>query len=185
MKEFSYYLRQSALNSLKLLPTVGKKLTDSELNKIQELIEKEEPSLSVKRQGSGLLITSSNFRLRDGDLSEMVSDCVPKKLTKKELKDAENQEKRKKIAQEKNERIEDTIGSNEKAAKWVEDTFGLANMNNYNKAALIDYITGKEKEFKGMLNRLAGEIAYKIGAVKDNMYDYSVIKHKFESETSN
>ena len=101
MKEFSYYLRQSALNSLKLLPTVGKKLNDSELNEIQTLIEKEEPSLSVKRQGSGLLITSSNFRLRDGDLSEMVSDCVPKQLTKKELKDAENQEKRKRLLKKK------------------------------------------------------------------------------------
>ncbi|MBC5852754.1 hypothetical protein [Vibrio metschnikovii] len=183
MKEFSYYLRQSALNSLKLLPTVGKHLSDSELDEIQLLIHKEEPNLSVKRQGAGLLITSSNFRLRDGDLSEMVSGCVPKRLTKKELKDAENQAKRKKSVQEKNDRIDQTICSNEKAAKWVEDTFGLANINNYNKAALIDYITGKEKEFKGMLNRLAGEIAYKIGAVKDNMYDYSVIKQKFEADT--
>ena len=182
MKEFSYYLRQSALNSVKLLPTVGKKLSDTELDEIQSLINKEEPTLSVNRKGAGLLIISSNFSLSDGELSDMVSDCVPKRLTQKELKSYQKQTKSAKSVQEKNEGINQKIYSNEKGIKWFEEIFGIANMNSYNKAALIDYITGKDKEFKGILNFSAGEIAYKMGAVKDNMYDYSVIKQKFEAD---
>ncbi len=184
MKEFSYRLNVKALNSVKLLPNPGKKLSEEELSDIETLITDANEKLSVRREGTGLYIISTDFGLRNGDIEAMVEECVPKKLTQKQLKEAESRAKREQAKKEQDERISNDIGSEAKAAEWVEKTFGKAEMNNYNKAALINYITGKEKTFKGMFNRLAGEIAYQIGAVKDGYYDYPVIKQKFETETA-
>ena len=176
--DFSYYLKKTSLDKITIMPAVGRKFTDSEFENIKNILENIS-GIETKINGSSISVFSP-FRMHSqDDIKNIIEDELPKRISKAILEDIIKEKARLERKAKNDERVNKVISSNSRAALWVHNKFGLACMNNFNKSALIEYLSGATDDFYGMFNHSAGVIALSMGAVVDGKYDFLILKNQF------
>ncbi|HAS5778593.1 TPA: hypothetical protein I7E95_002551 [Vibrio cholerae] len=184
MKEYQYFIKVKAKNSLEIHPAVGKAFSMIEINEIKQILTSAIKDINVISHGSIIYLNSSNFKIESGALESSVLKVLPKMLTKKELSDFKKSET---VKSEENKRLEQralTIDNNHEVSDWIDKTFGENCFNNFNKYSLIKFLTGEDSVFNGLFNSQGTQVMMELGAIKNDKFDFDILKRKFEDEIS-
>ncbi|EJL6709599.1 hypothetical protein NMS01_003102 [Vibrio cholerae] len=185
MKEYQYYIKVKAKNSLEIHPTVGRAFSLTDINEMKDILTSSIDNISVTTHGSIIYVNSSNFKIESGALESSVLNTLPKMLTKKELNDFKKNESVKAEQAKKLEERALTIYSNAEVSNWIENTFGENCFNNFNKCALIRFLTGEDAVFNGLFNSQSTQVMMDLGAIKNDQFDIEFLKNKFKDDLKN
>lgn len=175
---FSYYVKESSINSVTIYAPVGKKFSDGVRKAIVALLDGVS-GISIVREASGpIKVIFSDYK--GIDLIALIESIVPKEVANKSKVAIEKASKRN-AARETVIKHQEASLSNESALKWVRMMFGA--MNNHNTAAMIEFLTGNKMSFDGLLNRSASEAMVRhgfiIGTGMEAQYDFEAVKAHF------
>lgn len=184
MKDFKYRVIETASNSVRLSPYIGQRFSEDDYNAIKLLIDKSDYVAKSFRDGAGLRVL---FKEQEEDMEAIVSDIVPKAMTNAEKKREASLAKSERIKKENEERYKQLRESEPEAYAWMLKIFGDGVMNEYNLAAMVEFITGKEPKFEGLMNHRCRNGLNKIsalGEMKNNMQTilFDKIKEAYKND---
>lgn len=175
-KEYAYRISRRAVNSVRVLPPVGKQFDEQTLAEMKAKLK--EAGATVIQQGSGLAVI-------DDDVWSLVESTLPMKQTKATTLSLQKKEA---FEERENKRKSDNQSylASSPSVPWIESVFGKDFENQHNRTALARFLDGAEKKFEGMASWKWQDGIEKVGAYTEDKkgIDWKKLKDAYEQSTA-
>jgi len=162
---------------------VGVKLSQNEADIIIEGLKK---FAETKGESVNAIYDKEKGHIRLGINDELLQDYFEQQgaesIRTKKIEAEKKAQEDKKAEREKG--VKEELSENSDVVNWINSIFGEGVMNDFNTKSLVDFITGKEKEFRGLVNPKWKSGLEKINAIKDGNVDFGKIKTAFAESKS-
>lgn len=155
VKKYSYTVKKiPGVGRLYVMPTVGKKFSEAEINEMMGLLDQHPNEVSSKQvtdKGNILVVLE-----RGGNEEETIESIIPKKLTNKEQKTIDDLQAKNDEAATKANETKSLVENNKDIDDFIKKYFvkkdGSEFLNDYNRNKLIKFLNGEDDTFQGVVN---------------------------------
>lgn len=155
VKKYSYTVKKiPGVGRLYVMPTVGKKFSEAEINEMMGLLDQHPNEVSSKQvtdKGNILVVLE-----RGGNEEETIESIIPKKLTNKEQKTIDDLQATSDEAATKANETKSLAENNKDIDDFIKKYFvkkdGSEFLNDYNRNKLIKFLNGEDDTFQGVVN---------------------------------